>query len=38
MYTTIPALVIALILYAIMGARFAGGTIDAAQIGVVLKG
>jgi Na+:H+ antiporter, NhaC family len=38
MYTTIPALVIALILYAIMGIRFAGGTIDAAQIAVVLDG
>ena len=38
MYTTIPALVISLILYGIMGAQFAGGTIDAAQIGVVLSG
>ncbi len=38
MYTTIPALVIALILYSIMGARFAGGTIDAAQISIVLDG
>lgn len=38
MYTTVPALVIALILYSIMGARFAGGTIDAAQISLVLDG
>ena len=38
MYTTIPALVIALILYSIMGARFAGGTIDAGQIAMVLDG
>ncbi len=38
MYTTIPALVISLIIYAIMGFQFAGGTIDAEQIGVVLTG
>ena len=38
MYTTIPALVIALILYAVMGIRFAGGTIDSAQIALILDG
>jgi len=38
MYTTIPALVIALIIYAVMGFQFAGGVIDAEQIGIVLNG
>lgn len=36
MYTTIPAIVIALILYAIMGLRFAGGAIDTVQINNIL--
>ena len=38
MYTTIPALVISLIIYAIMGFQFSGGMIDAEQIGIVLSG
>lgn len=38
MYTTIPALVIALIIYALMGFQFSGGTIDADQIGLILTG
>ncbi len=38
MYTTVPALVISLIIYAIMGFQFSGGMIDAEQIGIVLTG
>ncbi len=38
MYTTIPALVISLVIYAIMGFQFAGGTIDQQQVGAILKG
>ena len=37
MYTTIPALVIALIIYAIMGLQFAEGTIDQSQVNEVLN-
>ena len=36
MYTTVPGIVIALILYAIMGMRFAGGDIDTVQINSIL--
>lgn len=38
MYTTIPALIISLVIYAVMGLQFAGGTIDAEQIAMVLDG
>ncbi len=38
MYTTIPALVISLIIYAIMGFRFAGGVIDQVQVNTILDG
>jgi Na+:H+ antiporter, NhaC family len=36
MYTTVPATVIAIILYAIMGLRFTSGQIDTAQIQLIL--
>ena len=36
MYTTVPGIVIAIILYALMGMRFAGGNIDTAQINMIL--
>lgn len=38
MYTTIPALVLALVIYALMGIRFVGGAIDAAQVQSILQG
>ncbi|SMP52248.1 Na+/H+ antiporter NhaC [Anoxynatronum buryatiense] len=37
-YTTGPAALISLVLYAILGMRFAGGEIDTAQIDVILNG
>lgn len=37
-YTTGPAIIISLILYGIIGARFSGGSIDAQQIDSILKG
>jgi len=36
-YTTAPAFVIALILYAVIGLRYAGGTLEAQQIGAMLE-
>lgn len=36
MYTTVPGIVISLILYGIMGLRFAGGAIDTVQINTIL--
>lgn len=37
-YTTGPAIIISLIIYAIMGARFGSGTIDTSQINTILAG
>lgn len=37
-YTTGPAALISLVLYGILGMRFAGGEIDTAQIDVILNG
>lgn len=37
-YTTGPAFVISLIIYAFMGMQFAGSTIDTAQVDVILQG
>lgn len=37
MYTTVPAIVIAIILYAIMGLRFSSGQIDTAQVQMILN-
>ena len=36
-YTTAPGFVIALILYAVIGMRYAGGTLEARQIGAMLE-
>ncbi|MBN4074343.1 MAG: Na+/H+ antiporter NhaC [Alkaliphilus sp.] len=36
LYTTVPALVIALILYAILGIRFAGNQLDYSQVNVMI--
>ena len=36
-YTTAPGFVIALILYALIGLRYAGGTLEARQIGIMLE-
>jgi NhaC family Na+:H+ antiporter len=38
MYTTGPAIIISLVLYAIMGAKFSAGSIDTNQVDVILKG
>ncbi len=38
MYTTGPALVISLVIYAVMGMQFAGSTIDTSQVDVILSG
>jgi len=37
-YTTGPALIISLIIYAVLGFRFSGSTIDTAQVDVILNG
>ncbi|MGV8145433.1 MAG: Na+/H+ antiporter NhaC [Alkaliphilus sp.] len=36
LYTTVPALVIALILYAILGIRFAGNQLDYSQVNIMI--
>jgi len=36
-YTTVPGFIIALILYAVLGMRYAGGTVEARQIGTMLE-
>ena len=38
LYTTIPSFTIALILYGIIGARYAGKTLDTANIDIILNG
>ncbi|SDJ88506.1 Na+/H+ antiporter NhaC [Natronincola ferrireducens] len=38
MYTTGPAMLISLVLYAILGMRFAGGELNTAQIDIILNG
>ncbi|TJX68350.1 Na+/H+ antiporter NhaC [Soehngenia saccharolytica] len=38
LYTTVPSLIIALILYAIIGSRYAGQTLDTSNIDLILNG
>ncbi|ABW17837.1 Na+/H+ antiporter NhaC [Alkaliphilus oremlandii] len=37
-YTTVPSLLISLVLYGIIGAKYAGATLDTANIDIILEG